>query len=124
MSFYHNGFTKSTIEDAMKISDFTVEVVSELYNAGITEDGEFYSAETFFVVITAPNGKRLAHFKHFLGCNVHEHEGIAFFEDIRESAKSQAEILKNKIEAHGEVDPQYWHEIQPEYGSEYYAANY
>lgn len=104
----------------MDLKDWTVEVKVDLYHAGITEDGEQFHAEMYYVAIQRKDGKRLAHHRMFKGCNAFYHDGQAFFEDIRQEALTAAERLAVRVEVAGKIDSAYWNEISPEYGSEYF----
>lgn len=107
----------------MNISTFDVEVVSDVYVAGRTEDGVPYTAEVYFVTAVAPDGRRWNHFKRFHGCAVHlDEEGFQQFEDIREPAKAAAERVEARVLAAREIDLAYWSETYPVYGSEAYQA--
>ena len=98
---------------------------SDLYQAGLTEDGEAYIAEVFYVVAQAPDGSRWAHDELFRGCAVHhDDEGYEVFGDVRDLALHRCERLTARTEAHvaagGRLDPAHWNEIDPAYGSAAY----
>jgi hypothetical protein len=95
-----------------------VGIRTELYKAGITEDGEEYSAEQYYIILEKADGERYAHFMSFKGCDAgFDEDGIPYFVDTRNIAMKDAETLLNRIQAKGQVNLQYWKEIDPEYGS-------
>jgi hypothetical protein len=100
-------------------------VISDLYNAGKTEDGEDFTAETFMVLAEDENGNRWAHNRSFEGCIVHiDLEcGMTHFEDIREAARAHADRLLARILESGRVDlDSHWSERRPCYGSAAYQS--
>ena len=107
------------MEMKMDITGMDVIVHSDLYKAGITEDGEDYTAECYYIILEHLDGRRWAHFKTFKGCQVHrDHEsGCMFFEDIRKSAQYQCEQVAGLVRRKKTVDLEYWSEIAPVYGS-------
>ncbi len=64
--------TTKTKENEMEldIRNWNVEIVCDLYHAGMTEDGSPYHAESYYLVIRDIKGKRLAHNMVFKGCEV------------------------------------------------------
>lgn len=96
-----------------------IELDSELYRAGRTEDGEEFIAERFFVSVTFADGSRYAHGLMLAGaeCHVDPEEGIVYFEDIRPAARAKLERLIARIQAVGTIDLAHWDEITPVYGS-------
>ena len=107
---------RSLTEVIMKIhSSWTVDFLSELYEAGWTEDGEKYIAETYFVMIWTPDGV----FKHgarFDGTvqKIDPEFGEVYYPDLRDKAKADAQALADKIIAKGEIDAHYW-DFRPHY---------
>ncbi len=100
-------------------------VANELYEAGITEDGFPYTAESYHVVITDLRGRRLAHNHIFVGCETGStDEGLPYFSDVREEAKKQVDTLVAQIVDAGKVNLDFWTEIEPAYGSEQYQDFY
>lgn len=107
-----------------------VGVASDLYEAGITEDGERYIAERFYVMVEFANGIRVRHNTFFNGCKVvkgeEECDGMVFFEDIRvdqtEKAERLAARVKVALESGASLDPAHWTEAEPVYGSRAYEA--
>jgi hypothetical protein len=67
-------------------------IISELYVAGMTEDGEDYIAERF-ALMSNSFGRDYQVSPFFNGCRVEQdHEtGMTFFIDIRKDAIAQAE---------------------------------
>lgn len=98
------------------------EIASDLYQAGITEDGERFTAETYYILATDESGNRWSHFTRFNGCMVEHHEDGTCFHDVRESAKAKAAKLLSRIEAAGLINSDYWSEARPMYGSDAYQA--
>lgn len=66
------------------------------------EEGGYYEALVFYVVVEDVDGKRLRHFR-------------SFEDEAEAEALRQAIVLKDKI------DQKYWSEIAPAYGSDYHA---
>lgn len=66
-------------------------IISELYVAGMTEDGEDYIAERF-ALMSNSFGRDYQVSPFFHGCEVeHDNEtGMVFFHDVREKAKARA----------------------------------
>lgn len=105
----------------MNIENWIVAVHTDLYHAGTTEDGEAYHAECYCVIAERKDGKRLAHFRTFEGCVVHHSEnGEIGFEDVRKEAFADACKLSMRVEVYRVINLNYWHEVSPVYGSEYY----
>jgi len=99
------------------------EIVSDVYVAGRTEDGERYTAEVYYVQAEDERGNRWAHYAHFKGCETgyDEEYGIPTFKDVRPEAMAQAQHLLDRIvEAGGILDLNHWTETRPCYGSAAY----
>jgi hypothetical protein len=102
---------------------YTAHTHSDLYKAGVTEDGEDYTAEVYLVFLENGAGRRFCHNSYFMGCNAvyHADEGFYSFEDIRVQAKAKADRLTARVNAAGgKVDLAHWAEIDPYYGSKEY----
>lgn len=103
-----------------------IQVITELYDAGTTEDGQVFAAERFIVQAEAADGSRLNHYVFFNGCDPRRdpEDGHVAFVDIREEARAEAEKLAARITAAlaagGKLDMAYWGEVQPCYGSKAY----
>ncbi|MNH59348.1 hypothetical protein D3C73_111780 [compost metagenome] len=103
---------------------------SDLFNAGITEDGEAVLAERFYVCVEAPNGQRWVHNVKFDSTKAvdggEECDGMFFFPDQSQEAKAAIQILCDRVEAHlkagGTLDPAMWSGTDPRYGSEAYSV--
>ena len=98
------------------------EVISELYKAGVTEDGEDYIAEVYVLRAEAPNGQRWEFSTRFPGAQLVEdetEEGYAYdwFADIREEASARAEALLATVK---DVNADGWGEVDGRYGSTYH----
>lgn len=100
--------------------NFQAFVSSSLYVAGLTEDGEEFIAERFFVAAEFDNGMRFAHNHDFDGCKVETHDEGKAFIDIREEAEAAANALRDRVNAAGKMHGEYWHEMEPGYGSPAY----
>ena len=105
--------------------DVRVYVRSELYHAGITEDGAPFHAERYCVIAELPSGARWQHYRTFNGCRRWQHpEGYYVFEDARAEALLRARRLINRARRHlragGGLDLTCWHDIPAAYGSEAY----
>lgn len=105
---------------------FTAYAVSDLYQAGITCDGQPFIAETFYVIIENANGDRFRHAVNFNGTNpeVCEENNDIYFPDLRKEASAKADRLANKVNAAiasgKDVDWSNWFEVAPVYGSNAY----
>jgi hypothetical protein len=107
-------------------------ITSYLHKFGTTEDGEDFVGEVYFIVAELEDGTRYSHFATFPGATaeVDEEHGIPYFPDRREEAMAEAENLLGRIEAelgesikrHGAdcLNPDYWTEVAPAYGSRAY----
>jgi hypothetical protein len=104
-----------------------VEVASDLYKAGVTEDGQDYIAENYFVVVEYANGEVFRHTETFLGCRVEEAGpededwGCVNFADVRLEAQAKAERLCARVQeavVKGRtLDERCWHFYRTIYGS-------
>lgn len=105
-----------------------VDVCSDLYVAGRTDDGEEYTAEVYLVCAEFENGEVYAHVERFKGCKVEqvdtEDDSFTAFIDIREEQKAKAERLALRVRqcvATGrKLDPQFWTFHRTVYGSRAY----
>ena len=105
----------------MKLS-FSVE--SSLYEAGITEDGERFIAEMYYVVATDRDGSRYIHTHAYKGARVYETDDAIGFEDVRQQAEAAVNKLLNKIvRSGGRIDLGVWAVDRPAYGSAAYIAD-
>jgi hypothetical protein len=105
-----------------------VEVGSDLYLAGRTEDGLDYTAEVYIVVVEFADGTRWAHKTSFRGCEVEvdNEDGYKFFKDVRDAAQAKANALCNRVtfavDAGRTLDRACWVDYFPVYGSGAYDA--
>jgi len=105
-------------------------VCCDLYEAGMTEDGENFIAESYYIVIERCDGHRLAHNKVYLGCELcviddgdnGQYNGLPYFADVRKEVKKTIDLLLSRIVSKGAIDTDYWSEMRPSYGSEYYCV--
>jgi hypothetical protein len=111
-------------EHPIDFSEFGI--TSYLHKFGTTEDGEDFIAEVLFIVAESRDGSRFSHFATF-PCTEEmfdEEEGLPYFPDMREEARSKAEALLTRIHESGvtfeTLNPEYWTEIAPAYGSKAY----
>lgn len=100
---------------------------SNVYKAGTTEDGEAFTAERYFVEVTATNGQRWVHTVQFDGCRVvADEEGFDHFLDVRDEARDAVSLVETRVKAHlatgGKLDPVMWREVDPAYGSDAYQS--
>lgn len=112
----------------MNQSKYTVSVVSDLYLAGLTEDGTEYHAEIFFVQAENEQGRRFRHaLRGYLGAKrVTDEDGLVGFEDVRAEAFARASRLADRInralEEGSSLDFAQWREIDPAYASPEYIS--
>ena len=103
-----------------------IAVISDLYKAGVTEDGQDFVADRFYVMVEAPNGQRWVHGASFDSTKQEfdDEDGFPYFPDFRIEAKEKAEALADKVRAYvtakGLLDLDHWHEVDPAYGSDAY----
>ncbi len=112
--------------EIINIKDWSVEVACDLYVAGITEDGWNHEAEMYFITVTSPTGKVLAHDKVWKTSEMEIHDeggGFITFTDEREEMLKHAESLVEKIKEHGEINCLNWRDHRPVYGSEQYIVS-
>lgn len=106
----------------------TVGIYSDLYCAGLTEDGEQFIGHIFFVSAEAPDGRRWVHAQSFKGVEegFDEEFGYPYFGDVRDEATAKAEALASAVRAHleagGKLDLTCWNEADPVYGSNAYES--
>lgn len=111
------------------MNKFQVSVCSDLYLAGHRDDGVPFHAEYFYVQVEAEDGRRWAHLLAHKGCRVEvsEEEGWPVFIDIRAEVRPVVEALAAKVNARlaagGKLNPAYWAERSPAYGSEAYLSS-
>ena len=90
-------------------------VVSDLYSAGHTEDGDEFIAEAFFVQAEDSKGNRWLHGAIFHGAEVEDDDGCFGFRDIREEATAKANLILTAVSKTRSMEDFY--EAQPIYGS-------
>ena len=106
----------------------TVEVGSDVYRAGYTDDGVEFIAESYHVTVTDADGNRLVHRTTFSGAVAHDlEEGFGqSFEDVRGVAFEKAARLAGRVQvalALGQaLDLGCWQQDRPVYGSDAYVA--
>ncbi len=106
------------------IKGMRVEVDTDLYVAGRTEDGSEFTAEVYRVSVVQPNGKRWVHNVTFEGAvKEMSPDGFDFFGDVRKSARKSADYLARRVSGRGYIDTNCWGEGRPVYGSDYYCEN-
>lgn len=102
------------------VKGWDISVQSDLYEAGITEDGSRFTAETYFIQARREDGLVMTHFLNFDGAEkVQTEDGFDFFGDVRKEAYRQAKILRDRIIRNGIIDDTHWSK-SASYGSEYY----
>lgn len=92
------------------LADTECDVVSALYRAGATEDGEDYIAECFFVTAVTSDRRRFDHPSSFPGCVVHcdDEDGMISFEDVRDKARADAQALCDKLKSDDRANIASW----------------
>lgn len=106
-----------------------VYVRSDLFPAGRTEEGHVHEAYCLYVIVERLDGHRLRHFESF-SCDkfVEEYDEkygeISRWVCIREQAEAEVGRLVSNIEAAGVLNMDYWEEVDPRYGSEYYCIKH
>ena len=108
---------------------YDVEMVSDLYEAGRTDDGQPFIAERYFAQLEDANGRR---WRHRVAANGainlgHDENGEGpFYGDNRQDAQAKIGKLVARVVAHlaagGSVDFDHWYEIDPAFGSEEYVG--
>jgi hypothetical protein len=104
-----------------------IEVASELYRAGRSDDGTDYTAEVYLVTVEFQGGEVYAHNVSFPGCKVEQdEEGYSHFGDIRPEAEARANSLCARVQAHvaagGTLDMAQWSFWRTVYGSGAYLS--
>tara|TARA_R110000803_G_scaffold51919_7_gene107071 strand:+ start:15382 stop:15726 length:345 start_codon:yes stop_codon:yes gene_type:complete len=93
------GKTTPETEKGRKMKATNIELASDLYKAGLDEDGYDYEAELYYVVIDLEDGRRFQSNDYFLGCKTgFDEEGEPFFQDIRDEAEAKAEALASTFD--------------------------
>jgi hypothetical protein len=110
------------------MAKFQVGVVSDLFDAGRTNDGDRFAAEVYYVVVENGAGRRWASYDRSYGARrVVDDEGWVGFDDLREKAFAAAEALATATEkvlaAGGKLSYEDFHQIDPAYGSRAYIAD-
>lgn len=112
----------------MNTTTFQAFADSELYVAGVSDDGREFIGEQYFVVIENEAGRRFRHQSTFLGAKqiVCPETGESGFVDLRGEASAKAKRLAERVNdalaAGQRLDAGCWFEIDPAYGSDEYAA--
>lgn len=105
-----------------------VAVFSDLFKAGVSEDGSDFISESFYVVVEYDDGTRLQHRHRFCGFRKEccEETNEPFLCDDRPFAKEQAEALAKSIRDHlnkgKTLNMEHWVYHRPVYGSDAYCA--
>lgn len=107
----------------------TIAVISDLFKAGVTEDGRDFEAERYYVMAEANDGRRWVYGLSFDSTRQEfdDEDGFPFFPDNREEAHAKAENIavefRRFLHAGGELDLDLWQETDPRYGSDEYQIN-
>lgn len=102
---------------------FMFSIEADVYSSGVTEEGQRYTAERYYVQAETASGRRFRHFTNFnTSVRVEERtedgDYFVYFTDTREEARAKAKRLLNRIlEVNGDLDFEYWTEVDPRYGS-------
>jgi len=108
---------------------YQFDITSDLHKFGVTEDGEDYVGEVYFVTATDSDGHRFIHHQSFPGCQKTDYpeddEDLDFpyyFADIREEAQKAAEALVTELITNDilELNPVDWHKTSAVYGASAY----
>lgn len=94
---------------------------SDLYIAGITEDGDVFEAESYYLIAETSDGRRFRHNARFDGAKEWQYDDCWGFEDIRDEALAKVERLLVKVKASGTINLDHWVEICARYGSSAYS---
>lgn len=112
----------------MNTTTFQAFAESELYSAGVRDDGREFIGEQYFVVVENEAGRRFRHQSTFLGAKqiVCPETGESGFVDLRGEASAKAERLAERVNdalaAGQRLDFERWFEVEPAYGSDEYVA--
>lgn len=112
----------------MNATTFQAFAESDLYVAGVRDDGREFIGEQYFVVVENEAGRRFRHQAIFNGAKqiVCPETGESGFVDLRDEASAKAERLAERVNdalaAGQRLDAACWVEIDPAYGSDEYAA--
>lgn len=103
-------------------STYTFTVVSDVREFGLTEDGEPFTGEVFYVIGEAMDGSRIRHNRNFPGVapEIIYHSGYpdgVHYRDVRPAAKATAEKLLACVLQAKEINTEHWLEATPVYGS-------
>jgi hypothetical protein len=102
-------------------------VISQLYDAGLTDEGYPFHAEMFVVRLENSRGRRFHHVHGFYGAERSMNaDGEVNFGDRRVNAELAAQKLCDKVnkaleEGH-KLDKTLWVEVDPAYGSDEYSS--
>jgi len=102
-------------------TSWEVEIASDVYDAGVSEDGEMMEGLSFYLVATASNGRRFVHFMRF------NSPSRGWLERTRTAVGTLFAKVLIAQEAgtwFGPVGRAAWEEVDPAYGSEAYCANW
>lgn len=105
-----------------------VSAVSDMFKAGITEDGQDYIGLVWYVIFETEGGRRFAHGHRFYSTKAEycDDVGAMVFPDQSQEAQDGAEQLAERIKAHivagGKLDRAAWSEVDPRYGSDAYQS--
>lgn len=104
-----------------------IAAVSDMFNAGTTEDGSQKIGLVWYVQCELDNGRRFAHAARWYSTKAEfcPELGANWFPDNSEEAETRAEAMAVRIREHlatgGKLDRYHWSEIDPRYGSEAYS---
>lgn len=107
----------------------TIAVISDLFKAGVTEDGRDFEAERYYVMAEAEDGRRWVYGLSFDSTRQEfdDEDGFPYFPDNREEAHAKAENIavefRRFLHTGGELDLDLWQETDPRYGSHEYQIN-
>lgn len=95
----------------------TVNVTSDLFNAGLTLEGEAYIGEVFFVEVEFDDGTIWRRNQYFNGVDCVMDDDGYYHVCVKESAVERAETLAQKVRDRlangGDLCFTYWHNASP-----------
>ena len=104
----------------MKAAGLKFFYLSDLKKYGITEDGDDFIGEKFFVYAENAHGDRWVHRAAFDGVRLEHHEDGTAYMDNRPQARKACQFLVDRFEKSDHLWDKLWSECRPAYGSEAY----
>lgn len=109
----------------LNVTNCEVEATFDQYSAGRhPEDGTQVVGESYYVTVTAPNGRRWAHERRWNNTAIVRCDDADFGayvqRDWEGTGKAAAEALAEAVIDRARIDLAHWVEIDPAYGSDAY----